>query len=158
MKSGYDIRTEKRTVRKRCAKCGLKSWVRPRERKCKRMERNALGESGYWCYGALTPIAKKARPKTATDDEMYVAIYRRKTQAAVQSAEEALRRWIQKQRRAAVNVEEWTKAVEKRQRMAEVTDAQIIARRERARAALQVQQVRRRLQGKGRPETGQPTV
>lgn len=125
IKSGYDKKTPERSVLKICARCGQWSWVRPRARKCKRMERNALGKSGYWCYGALVKVAKKPRPKPATDDQVYVAIYRRKTQAAVASARKALGNWILAKRRAAGKVDEWTKVVERRQRAAEVPDEQI---------------------------------
>ena len=53
------------TVTKRCAKCGRTSNVKPRERRCKWLETNAMGKSGYWCYGHLTKIAPLKPKKKA---------------------------------------------------------------------------------------------
>ena len=52
--SSYDKRSADRTARKRCGRCGDISWVRPRVIKCKRLETNAMGRSGFICNGELT--------------------------------------------------------------------------------------------------------
>jgi hypothetical protein len=89
---------------KRCEKCGRTQKVRPRETKCKQMERNALGRTGYWCYGELTRVVapkvdraiKRAteleRKRDAAHENLKAAIKR------VKLATTAITRW---QRRIA---------------------------------------------------------
>lgn len=55
----YDKKSPWRTAKKTCAKCGKAGWYRPRETRCKRQK---FGPGSFWCYGALSAVAKKPDP------------------------------------------------------------------------------------------------
>jgi hypothetical protein len=89
-------------VEKRCEKCGITKKVMPRERRCKQMETNALGKSGYWCYGKLVkvvaPKPKKAAKRTT----------RKKTlQDELAHAHRKLAESITRVKRAVTSVDSW---------------------------------------------------
>lgn len=150
-----DKKSEVRTARKVCAKCGQKSWVKPRERRCKR---RLFGKNGYWCYGTLSPVPrKKASAVTVPDDEAYVALWRRNTEARMRRAANRLATWqrvlddvTRRQKRAEARMEKWQKGLARLEQRVSMTDDEILAKRDRIKVAQRVQRVRRRLVGKGR--------
>jgi hypothetical protein len=50
-------------VRKRCDKCGVVTLHAIRERRCKRSERNAMGLTGFACWGKLRLVVEKKTTK-----------------------------------------------------------------------------------------------
>lgn len=50
-----------RTRRKRCLKCGHVADVKVRQQYCRKAERNAMGKTGYWCYGQLVSVETIAK-------------------------------------------------------------------------------------------------
>lgn len=147
------IRT-KGDVRKVCDKCREKSWVRPRERHCKRIGRNAFGRTGYLCWGTLKKVPKRtARP---TDDGAYLANYRRVTTGRLIVAEARVEKWRRRLLRAQARQEKWAKRVAALQKLGAKTDAEVLAKRDRIKIAHRVKIVRRRLLGKGLPKTKDP--
>ncbi len=162
-------RSAVRTTRKKCARCGRTGWYRPRERRCKQMERTAMGKTGYWCYGALAKVvtARRApRPLVPLlDPRLGIGqVLGEDYQARV--AAEILRRGATHRvkygrqltavriatAKLATRIKRLQTALRKRQqqvrrleRLATLPDAEVEAIRRRAETAARVQQVRRRL-------------
>lgn len=62
-------------VRKRCLKCGHVGMVPSAQRHCRRAERNAMGRTGFSCWGGLAVVVRPAQGKTLREaiEEMAVA-------------------------------------------------------------------------------------
>lgn len=70
-------RSESRTVRKRCAKCGKVGYYRPRERRCKFVQTTEgplqfRFKHRYWCYGDLAAVERK-EPMTKRPQDVAAA-------------------------------------------------------------------------------------
>ena len=162
---GYDKRSSLRTARKRCEKCGKFGWFKPRETRCKRLERNLFGKSGYWCYGALTRVQKKPRTPLVPIppgvglgyvlNEEYQAQLglacvhgirqRGKAERQRTQAQKIIARYQTRIKRLQTAVRSWQKKAKRAERRLQMTDEQYLAELQGLRKASKVQAVRRRL-------------
>ena len=146
-------------VRKRCDRCGKTSLVRPADRMCWRTTKRGFGKFGNlsYCGGALKKMARRRRIPASKDDSNFTEQYRLAVEKKLVKAQAGLSYARQRLKRFQTAVRQWEQKVKHLDRLLSSSDAEIQARRERARKAAQVsarvQAVRRRVAGVGKPET-----
>ena len=144
----YSKRSKKRTVKKRCAKCGQVGYYTKGQRHCLRRK---FGVGSYCCWGDLAPV-RKPSPPAPTSESQRVERFRAMTGKQLAKAQQTLK--VKRRRLATAErlVAKWEARVNRLTREAALTDEEIDARRQRAQKAAQesarMGRIRRRLLGK----------
>ena len=142
-RGGYDVRSVVRTTRKRCAKCGKAGWFKPRETRCKRLERNAFGRTGYWCYGRLERPVKQRQAddgdvlreaiQSMREIDPSVAVLADKSRAAARQklthAERMLKAAQTDVKRATTRMTKWQRMVSYHAKRASLTNHEFATKR-----------------------------
>jgi hypothetical protein len=99
-----------RLIRKRCAKCGVISRVKARERRCKQA---AFGQGSFACYGNLELIIRrKIAPEERKD----------KLSEKLVQAHKGFEHSLMRMKRSMAAVSAWQKTIKRLERRIELRD------------------------------------
>lgn len=87
-------------IDKLCAKCGKRSKVKPRERRCKQIVEHGIGKFArkFYCYGLLSTVEKPAKAReTDLDKAAHAARMLTEALTAMTRAMTRVKRWQKRQ-------------------------------------------------------------